>query len=116
MSSGSGNYSEKERISAENFRKALEKTSVKQVVFLTGIINEEKLSKHLQSRKNVEKSLKSEKYALTCLRAGIIVGSGSASFEIIRDLVEKLPIMVAPKSVSYTHLDVYKRQILFTIL
>ena len=97
MSSGSGNFSEKERISAENFRKALEKTSVKQVVFLTGIINEEKLSEHLQSRKNVEQALKSEKYALTCLRAGIIVGSGSASFEIIRDLVEKLPIMVAPK-------------------
>jgi ribosomal protein L22 len=97
MSSGSGNFSEKERISAENFRKALEKTSVKQVVFLTGIINEEKLSKHLQSRKNVEQALKSKKYALTCLRAGIIVGSGSASFEIIRDLVEKLPIMVAPK-------------------
>ena len=97
MSSGSGNFSEKERISAENFRKALEKTSVKQVVFLTGIINEEKLSEHLQSRKNVEQALKSQKYALTCLRAGIIVGSGSASFEIIRDLVEKLPIMVAPK-------------------
>lgn len=97
MSSGEGNFSEKEKLSAENFRTALEKTSVKQVVFLTGIINEEKLSKHLQSRKNVEQALKSEKYALTCLRAGIIVGSGSASFEIIRDLVEKLPIMVAPK-------------------
>ena len=97
MSSGSGNFSEKERISAENFRKALEKTSVKQVVFLTGIINEEKLSEHLQSRKNVEQALKSEKYALTCLRAGIIVGSGSASFEIIRDLINKLPIMITPK-------------------
>lgn len=46
---------------------------------------------------NVEQALKSNHYALTCLRAGIIVGFGSASFEIIRDLVEKLPIMVAPK-------------------
>lgn len=97
MSSNDGDFLEKERISAQNFRKALENTSVKQVVFLTGIINEEKLSKHLQSRKNVEQALKSNHYALTCLRAGIIVGSGSASFEIIRDLVEKLPIMVAPK-------------------
>lgn len=95
--STSSDFMEKESISAQNFRKALEKTDVKQVVFLTGIINEEELSDHLQSRKNVEAKLASEKYALTCLRAGIIVGSGSASFEIVRDLVEKLPVMVAPK-------------------
>ncbi len=93
----STDFLDKESESAENFKKALEETNVKQVVFLTGIINEEELSTHLQSRKNVEGKLKSEKYALTCLRAGIIVGSGSASFEIVRDLVEKLPIMVAPK-------------------
>lgn len=97
MSSSSGDFEEKEKTSAENFRRALEKTNVKQVVFLTGIINEEKLSKHLQSRKNVELALKSEQYSLTSLRAGIIVGSGSASFEIIRDLVEKLPVMITPK-------------------
>lgn len=97
MSSGKGDFEKLEKLSAENFRNALERTSVKQVIFLTGIINEENLSKHLKSRKKVEESLKSEKYALTSLRAGIIVGSGSASFEIIRDLVEKLPIMIAPK-------------------
>ncbi|WHF52017.1 SDR family oxidoreductase [Chryseobacterium gotjawalense] len=97
MSSSEGDFQEKEKISAENFRHALEKTSVKQVIFLTGIINEQKLSKHLQSRKNVEEALKSSVYSLTSLRAGIIVGSGSASFEIIRDLVEKLPVMITPK-------------------
>ena len=97
MSSSDGDFSEKEKISAENFREVLEETSLKQVIFLTGIINEEKLSKHLQSRKNVEKALQSSKYGLTSLRAGIIVGSGSASFEIIRDIVEKLPVMIAPK-------------------
>lgn len=97
MSSSEGDFEEKEKISAENFRKALEKTKVQQVVFLTGIINEEKLSKHLQSRKNVEEALQSSNYGLTSLRAGIIVGSGSASFEIIRDIVEKLPIMITPK-------------------
>ncbi|QBO58886.1 SDR family oxidoreductase [Chryseobacterium salivictor] len=97
MSSSEGDFQEKEKISAENFRRALEKTSVKQVIFLTGIINEQKLSKHLQSRKNVEEALKSSVYSLTSLRAGIIVGSGSASFEIIRDLVEKLPVMITPK-------------------
>lgn len=95
--SNSSDFMEMESTSAENFRKAIEKTDAKQVVFLTGIINEEVLSDHLKSRKNVETKLKSEKYALTCLRAGIIVGSGSASFEIVRDLVEKLPVMVAPK-------------------
>lgn len=97
MSSSEGDFEEKEKISAENFKHAIEKTSVKQVIFLTGIVNQEKLSKHLQSRKMVEESLQSDKYALTSLRAAIIVGSGSASFEIIRDLVEKLPVMIAPK-------------------
>lgn len=96
MSSSDGDFQEKEKISAENFRRALEKTNVKQVIFLTGIINEEKLSKHLQSRKDVEQALQSSVYSLTSLRAGIIVGSGSASFEIIRDLVEKLPVMITP--------------------
>ena len=96
MSSSEGDFKEKEKTSADHFRIALEKTNVKQVIFLTGIINEEKLSKHLQSRKDVEQALQSSEYSLTSLRAGIIVGSGSASFEIIRDLVEKLPVMITP--------------------
>ena len=79
MSSNDGDFLKK-RISAQNFRKALENTSIKQVVFLTGIINEEKIIKHLQSRKNVEQALKSNHYALTCLRAGIIMGSGNYFF------------------------------------
>ena len=97
MSSSDGDFKEKEKTSADNFRVALENTNVKQVIFLTGIINEEKLSKHLESRKAVEAALASKIYGLTSLRAGIIVGSGSASFEIIRDLVEKLPVMITPK-------------------
>jgi uncharacterized protein YbjT (DUF2867 family) len=82
---------------AQNFKKLLESTSVKQVIYLSGITNEENLSKHLKSRKQVEDILNSENYALTVLRAGIIVGSGSASFEIIRDIVEKLPVIITPK-------------------
>ena len=97
MSSDDGDFTEKEKQSALNFRNAVEDTKCKQVIYLTGIVNETQLSKHLSSRKAVEDSLKSEKYALTALRAAIVVGSGSASFEIIRDLVEKLPVMVAPK-------------------
>lgn len=90
-------YEELEKQSAINFREALNKTKVRQVIFLSGIVNSETLSKHLKSRKNVETELARGKYSLTTVRAGIIIGSGSASFEIIRDLVEKLPVMVAPK-------------------
>ena len=95
--STSKNYESLERQSASNFREAMNQTEVKHVVYLSGIINEETLSKHLSSRKNVEKELSNGNYKLTTLRAGIIIGSGSASFEIIRDLVEKLPVMVTPK-------------------
>ena len=82
---------------ATNFKTFAETTSIKQVIYLSGITNDTKLSKHLLSRKNVETTLASGNYALTTFKAGIIVGSGSSSFEIIRDLVEKLPVMVAPK-------------------
>ena len=95
--SSSDDYDSLEAESAINFRNALKKTNVKQVIYLSGIVNEVKLSKHLTSRKNVETELDKGAYNLTVFRAGIIIGSGSASFEIIRDLVEKLPIMVTPK-------------------
>ena len=95
--SASSDYQSLEQESAINFRNAINKTQVKHVVYLSGIINETQLSKHLSSRKTVEIELKKGNYNFTTLRAGIIIGSGSASFEIIRDLVEKLPIMVTPK-------------------
>ncbi len=97
MSSPSGDFQEMEARSAQNFKNYIGKTSTKQVIYLSGIVNEKKLSKHLSSRKKVEEILSSGNYHLTTLRAGIIVGSGSASFEIIRDLVEKLPVMIAPR-------------------
>ncbi|MEO5788621.1 MAG: SDR family oxidoreductase [Gelidibacter sp.] len=97
MSNTSKDFEALEAKCAANFRDYFETTKVKQVIYLSGITNDTFLSKHLQSRKNVEELLHSEKYALTVFKAGIIVGSGSSSFEIIRDLVEKLPVMVAPK-------------------
>lgn len=90
-------YKALEQKSAINFRNALTGTVIKQVIYLSGIVNESSLSEHLLSRKTVEKELEKGDYHFTCLRAGIIIGSGSASFEIIRDLVEKLPIMITPK-------------------
>ncbi|WP_366184090.1 SDR family oxidoreductase [Flavobacterium ovatum] len=93
----SSDYEEMEQESAINFRNALANTNVQHLVYLSGIVNESELSSHLTSRKNVEELLSKGNYHFTALRAGIIIGSGSASFEIIRDLVEKLPIMIAPK-------------------
>lgn len=95
--SSSGDFSETELRSAENFIRYLNTTQTKQLIYLSGIINKKELSKHLNSRKAVEETLKNGNVPTTTLRAGIIIGSGSASFEIIRDLVEKLPVMVAPK-------------------
>ncbi|NNM19110.1 MAG: SDR family oxidoreductase [Croceitalea sp.] len=97
MTSSISDFDEKEALSAENFNTYMEQTKVKQVIYLSGIVNDAKLSKHLSSRKNVEDTLYQGKFKLTVLRAGIIVGSGSSSFEIIRDLCEKLPFMITPK-------------------
>lgn len=97
MSSEMKTFDKAEMVSAENFRDYMNKTQVKHVIYLSGIINATKLSKHLSSRKIVEEILSKGKYNFTTLRAGIIIGSGSASFEIIRDLVEKLPVMITPK-------------------
>lgn len=100
MSGSTTDFDELESRSAENFNKYMAETSVKHVVYLSGIINQEELSKHLSSRKKVEEILYKGNYHLTVLRAGIVVGSGSSSFEIIRDLCEKLPIMITPKWVK----------------
>jgi len=97
MSSLSADFDKMEQLCAENFKDSIQKTNAKQVIYLSGIVNEINLSRHLASRKNVESILSQSKFALTTLRAGIIIGSGSASFEIIRDLVEKLPFMITPK-------------------
>ncbi len=97
MSSTENDFDKLESDSATHFKNALSETNVRQVIYLSGIVNSEGLSKHLSSRKNVEDILSSGTYHLTTLRAGIIIGSGSASFEIMRDLVEKLPVMITPK-------------------
>ena len=95
--SSSSDYHQQEQESAENFRNAMTQTGVRHIVYLSGIVNESTLSKHLASRKNVEAELGKGSYNFTTLRAGIIIGSGSASFEIMRDLVEKLPVMITPR-------------------
>lgn len=95
--SSSSNYEKLELRSANNFSEAMSIRGVQHVIYLSGIANDLSLSKHLGSRLKVEEELKKGSYHLTTLRAGIIIGSGSASYEIVRDLVEKLPVMITPK-------------------
>ncbi|SHN01589.1 SDR family oxidoreductase [Polaribacter sp. KT 15] len=97
MSNSAKEFHTLEEKCAFNFKRFAEKSKLQQVIYLSGITNDTNLSKHLLSRKNVENALASDTYALTTFKAGIIVGSGSSSFEIIRDIVEKLPAMIAPK-------------------
>jgi len=97
MSASTGEFDQMEARSAHNFNRYMKETRVRQVIYLSGMVNSDTLSKHLRSRKNVEEILYSGGYNVTVLRAGIIVGSGSSSFEIIRDLCEKLPVMITPR-------------------
>lgn len=97
MSATLKGFQDLEERSATHFTEAIDRTNARQIIYLSGISNSDRLSSHLASRKSVEEILKKAKAAVTILRAGIIVGSGSASFEIIRDLVEKLPVMVTPR-------------------
>ena len=101
MSEIVGNLVDIEMEVVEEFLKRIKNTHIQQIIYLGGIINDEKkLSPHLKSRLLVEKALKQSGIPYTILRASIIIRAGSASFEIIRDLCEKLPIMIAPKWVN----------------
>ncbi len=97
MSSSINEFSDLEKRTATNFKNYVDRSTAQQMIYLSGMINSAELSDHLESRYRVEQILEDSKVPLTTLRAAIVIGSGSASFEIIRDLVEKLPVMVAPK-------------------
>jgi uncharacterized protein YbjT (DUF2867 family) len=97
MSSSPAKFEALEALSATNFRDRLSCTKARQIIYLSGLANEEHLSHHLASRNNVERILRQGKVPVTTLMSGVIIGSGSASFEIMRDLIEKLPVMIAPK-------------------
>ena len=100
MGQQSTGFSELEAKSAKNFTEEISRTNCKQIIYLSGLSEGDKLSEHMSSRHQVEEILSSGSTPVTVFRAGIIIGSGSASFEIIRDLVEKLPFMVAPRWVN----------------
>ena len=97
------NFAEAEENMASVFAEAAHQSELKQVVYLGGL-GEDNLAKslHLQSRQNVGKILAAGPTPVTELRAAVIIGSGSASFEMLRSLVEVLPVMVVPRWVTKT--------------
>lgn len=98
------NFDKIEAKMAKNFANAALKAGVKQIVYLGGINNETKTSTHLKSRANTGALLASTSVPVLESRAGIIIGSGSASFEMLRHLTHRLPIMTTPKWVmNKTH-------------
>ena len=98
------NFDEIESTMARNFAQAAQSCGVKQIVYLGGINNDAKTSKHLTSRANTGKELATTSVPVLELRAGIIIGSGSASFEMLRHLTHRLPVMTTPKWVmNKTH-------------
>ena len=90
-----------DRRAARNFAEAAKRAGVERIIYLGGLANpEEKLSAHLRSRQEVGEILRSSGVPVIEFRASIVIGSGSLSFELIRSLVERLPLMVTPKWVS----------------
>jgi uncharacterized protein YbjT (DUF2867 family) len=96
-----GDFAEKDRRCASNFATAASDAGVARVVYLGGLGDEaDELSEHLQSRREVERLLAAGEFALTTLRAGILVGDGGAGFEVVRQLSARLPVMVTPRWVD----------------
>jgi len=101
MEASGGKYAERDLLLASNFAKAAKIAGVKRIIYLGGLGElGDGLSQHLRSRREVENTLGSTGIPVTTFRAAMIIGSGSASFEILRYLVERLPVMVTPSWVT----------------
>jgi uncharacterized protein YbjT (DUF2867 family) len=92
-------FSEKEKTVAENFMRATTQCNVKRIIYLGGLIHvkDDKKSQHMLSRKIVGEILSKSKTPVTIFRAAVILGSGGSSFEMLRYLVDRLPVMICPK-------------------
>ncbi len=94
---GSGSFEENDRIAAENFARVAGQAGVKRIIYLGGLGREPGLSHHLASRQEVGKILRASGVPTIEMRASIVIGSGSLSFEMVRALVQKLPVMTTPR-------------------
>ncbi|MCA9310100.1 MAG: SDR family oxidoreductase [Phycisphaerales bacterium] len=98
MIAARSDWRDRDRELAANFARAAAEAGVKRIIYLGGLGETgDDLSEHLRSRREVEEALASTAVPVTVLRAAMIIGSGSASFEILRYLVEHLPVMITPK-------------------
>ncbi len=102
-----------EKQMAHTFAVAAKETNLPQIIYLGGITNDERISKHLKSRKDTGTELASTGVPVLELRAGIIIGSGSASFEMLRHLTHRLPIMTTPKWVKNRTQPIAIRDVLY---
>lgn len=101
MLPGQKNFQMADRLAAENMRDAAKRAGVKHVIYLGGLGSQsDELSHHLKSRHEVGETLRNGAVPVTELRAAMIIGSGSAAFEILRYLVDRLPVMVTPRWLS----------------
>ena len=110
-----GNFQDTDLLLADNFAKACVKNNVKQIIYLGGLVPTSGFSKHLDSRKEVEEVFEGTKIPLTILRAGMVVGQGGSSFEILRNLVFNLPGMLLPKWSRCNTQAIYIDDLLATI-
>jgi uncharacterized protein YbjT (DUF2867 family) len=98
---GTGSFEERDRVAARNFAAAARTAGVRQIIYLGGLgEDDEDLSPHLRSRHEVGEILRESGCVVTEFRASIVIGSGSLSFELVRALVQRLPVMICPKWVS----------------
>ncbi|GFE62193.1 NAD(P)H-binding protein [Geobacter sp. AOG2] len=101
MAGGRAGFEQRDREAAGNLVRAAEKAGVRRVIYLGGLGETgDNLSEHLKSRREVAGILTSGHFATTVLRAAVIIGAGGASFEMVRALVERLPVMITPRWVS----------------
>ncbi|MEQ8352447.1 MAG: NAD(P)H-binding protein [Leptospiraceae bacterium] len=110
-----GSFEDTDLILADNFARAARKAGVKRIIYLGGImpdIAEEELSVHLRSRKEVETVLGSTGIPVIAIRAALVLGPGGSSFEMMRKLVQRLPVMVCPSWTSSLSNPVYVQDLL----
>jgi len=116
MSSGEG-YARRDILAARNFARAAESAGVEQIIYLGGLADPDKdIARHMRSRIETGNALRTTSVPVTEFRAGLVIGPGSISFEMIRFLTEQLPILVAPRSVISRNQPVATQNVLDYLL
>jgi uncharacterized protein YbjT (DUF2867 family) len=117
MESAGSQYAEQDKAMAERFARAAATAGVQRIVYLGGLGEQSQgLSTHLRSRREVERVLMAGAVPVTAFRAAMIIGSGSASFEILRYLVERLPILITPRWVRTESQPISIRNVLYDLV